>query len=149
MSCSHWCKREECSCSVTKRELAQTLHNTYVLSLSLSPSIEPIIVEVTFRNPLKVPLVLSDLSLLWKFSAKDFSKAQDVLAGEATGEAITNEKEVLAPTVRTGLMLPHQQIITLVISHVSSVCKSFGLFWSLCIIKDFGLLGQSSSIGNK
>uniref|UniRef100_A0A667WW15 Trafficking protein particle complex subunit 8 n=1 Tax=Myripristis murdjan TaxID=586833 RepID=A0A667WW15_9TELE len=65
---------------------------------------EPIIVEVTFRNPLKVPLVLSDLSLLWKFTAKDFSKAQDVLTGEATGEAITNEKEVLAPTVRTGLI---------------------------------------------
>uniref|UniRef100_A0A667WZ23 Trafficking protein particle complex subunit 8 n=1 Tax=Myripristis murdjan TaxID=586833 RepID=A0A667WZ23_9TELE len=78
---------------------------------------EPIIVEVTFRNPLKVPLVLSDLSLLWKFTAKDFSKAQDVLTGEATGEAITNEKEVLAPTVRTGLMLPYQLIITLVISH--------------------------------
>uniref|UniRef100_A0A667WND5 Trafficking protein particle complex subunit 8 n=1 Tax=Myripristis murdjan TaxID=586833 RepID=A0A667WND5_9TELE len=100
---------------------------------------EPIIVEVTFRNPLKVPLVLSDLSLLWKFTAKDFSKAQDVLTGEATGEAITNEKEVLAPTVRTGLMLPYQLIITLVISHVSSVCNCFGLFWSLCIIKDITL----------
>uniref|UniRef100_A0A667X309 Trafficking protein particle complex subunit 8 n=1 Tax=Myripristis murdjan TaxID=586833 RepID=A0A667X309_9TELE len=69
---------------------------------------EPIIVEVTFRNPLKVPLVLSDLSLLWKFTAKDFSKAQDVLTGEATGEAITNEKEVLAPTVRTGLINKQQ-----------------------------------------
>uniref|UniRef100_A0A667WZ17 Trafficking protein particle complex subunit 8 n=1 Tax=Myripristis murdjan TaxID=586833 RepID=A0A667WZ17_9TELE len=68
---------------------------------------EPIIVEVTFRNPLKVPLVLSDLSLLWKFTAKDFSKAQDVLTGEATGEAITNEKEVLAPTARLKL-LPHK-----------------------------------------
>ncbi|KAM3876034.1 trafficking protein particle complex subunit 8 [Diretmus argenteus] len=52
---------------------------------------EPIIVEVTFRNPLKVPLVLSDLLLLWTFTARDFSRPQD----ELEGEAITNEKEVL------------------------------------------------------
>ncbi|KAK7811172.1 hypothetical protein U0070_004715 [Myodes glareolus] len=32
---------------------------------------EPITVEVAFRNPLKVPLLLSDLSLLWKFQPKD------------------------------------------------------------------------------
>uniref|UniRef100_A0A8C7HET7 Trafficking protein particle complex subunit 8 n=1 Tax=Oncorhynchus kisutch TaxID=8019 RepID=A0A8C7HET7_ONCKI len=37
---------------------------------------EPIIVEVVFRNPLKVPLVLSDLSLLWKFTLKDFNRPQ-------------------------------------------------------------------------
>lgn len=29
--------------------------------------------EVAFRNPLKVPLLLSDLSLLWKFQPKDAS----------------------------------------------------------------------------
>uniref|UniRef100_A0A2K6GCU5 Trafficking protein particle complex subunit 8 n=1 Tax=Propithecus coquereli TaxID=379532 RepID=A0A2K6GCU5_PROCO len=34
---------------------------------------EPITVEVAFRNPLKVPLLLTDLSLLWKFQPKDFS----------------------------------------------------------------------------
>uniref|UniRef100_A0A4W5KU92 Trafficking protein particle complex subunit 8 n=1 Tax=Hucho hucho TaxID=62062 RepID=A0A4W5KU92_9TELE len=45
---------------------------------------EPIIVEVAFRNPLKVPLVLSDLSLLWKFTLKDFSQPQpqDVMVGD-------------------------------------------------------------------
>uniref|UniRef100_A0A3B3S3A2 Trafficking protein particle complex subunit 8 n=1 Tax=Paramormyrops kingsleyae TaxID=1676925 RepID=A0A3B3S3A2_9TELE len=32
---------------------------------------EPIIVEVVFRNPLKVPLILTGLSLLWKFSPKE------------------------------------------------------------------------------
>uniref|UniRef100_A0A8C7SV64 Trafficking protein particle complex 8 n=1 Tax=Oncorhynchus mykiss TaxID=8022 RepID=A0A8C7SV64_ONCMY len=54
---------------------------------------EPIIVEVAFRNPLKVPLVLSDLSLLWKFTLKDFSRPQpqDVMVGDAV--TITNEKE--------------------------------------------------------
>ncbi|XP_057208656.1 trafficking protein particle complex subunit 8 isoform X5 [Triplophysa rosa] len=50
---------------------------------------EPIIVEVVFRNPLKVPLVLSALSLLWKFTLKDFSGPQ----GGTIGETITNEKE--------------------------------------------------------
>uniref|UniRef100_A0A674IBZ2 Trafficking protein particle complex subunit 8 n=1 Tax=Terrapene triunguis TaxID=2587831 RepID=A0A674IBZ2_9SAUR len=34
---------------------------------------EPVTVEVAFRNPLKVPLLLTDLSLLWKFQPKDFS----------------------------------------------------------------------------
>ena len=29
--------------------------------------VEPVGVEVVFRNPLKVPLNLSNLSLLWKF----------------------------------------------------------------------------------
>ncbi|XP_077391270.1 trafficking protein particle complex subunit 8 isoform X2 [Festucalex cinctus] len=32
---------------------------------------EPVVVEVTFRNPLKVPLALSHLSLLWKFTRDD------------------------------------------------------------------------------
>uniref|UniRef100_A0A5F8GCW6 Trafficking protein particle complex subunit 8 n=1 Tax=Monodelphis domestica TaxID=13616 RepID=A0A5F8GCW6_MONDO len=31
---------------------------------------EPITVEVAFRNPLKVPLLLTELSLLWKFQPK-------------------------------------------------------------------------------
>uniref|UniRef100_A0A8C7SXS3 Trafficking protein particle complex 8 n=1 Tax=Oncorhynchus mykiss TaxID=8022 RepID=A0A8C7SXS3_ONCMY len=63
---------------------------------------EPIIVEVAFRNPLKVPLVLSDLSLLWKFTLKDFSRPQpqDVMVGDAV--TITNEKEAIAPRVRKG-----------------------------------------------
>uniref|UniRef100_A0A8C7IEG0 Trafficking protein particle complex subunit 8 n=1 Tax=Oncorhynchus kisutch TaxID=8019 RepID=A0A8C7IEG0_ONCKI len=57
---------------------------------------EPIIVEVAFRNPLKVPLVLSDLSLLWKFTFKDFSRPQpqDIMVGDAV--TITNEKEAIA-----------------------------------------------------
>uniref|UniRef100_W5K4I0 Trafficking protein particle complex subunit 8 n=1 Tax=Astyanax mexicanus TaxID=7994 RepID=W5K4I0_ASTMX len=50
---------------------------------------EPIFVEIVFRNPLKVPLALSDLSLLWKFTAKDFSALQ----GGTLGEPITNENE--------------------------------------------------------
>ncbi|CAB1324027.1 unnamed protein product, partial [Coregonus sp. 'balchen'] len=58
---------------------------------------KPIIVEVAFRNPLKVPLVLSDLSLLWKFTLKDFSRPQpqDVMVGDAV--TISNEKEAITP----------------------------------------------------
>uniref|UniRef100_A0A8C0YCX3 Trafficking protein particle complex subunit 8 n=1 Tax=Cyprinus carpio carpio TaxID=630221 RepID=A0A8C0YCX3_CYPCA len=41
---------------------------------------EPIIVEMVFRNLLKVPLALSALSLLWKFTPKDFSGPQVVCA---------------------------------------------------------------------
>uniref|UniRef100_A0A674PQB4 Trafficking protein particle complex subunit 8 n=1 Tax=Takifugu rubripes TaxID=31033 RepID=A0A674PQB4_TAKRU len=51
---------------------------------------EPIIVEVTFRNPLKVSLALSNLSLLWSFSQDDAPKPEE--------PPITNEEE-LAPGV--------------------------------------------------
>ena len=43
-----------------------------IINLGLS-FIEPITVEVAFRNPLKVPLLLTDLSLLWKFQPKGVS----------------------------------------------------------------------------
>ncbi|XP_069477067.1 trafficking protein particle complex subunit 8 isoform X2 [Ambystoma mexicanum] len=51
---------------------------------------EPITVEVAFRNPLKVSLLLTDLSLLWKFHPKDFSGKH---IGEAR-EPISNDKDV-------------------------------------------------------
>ncbi|XP_067086412.1 trafficking protein particle complex subunit 8 isoform X2 [Osmerus mordax] len=54
---------------------------------------EPIIVEVAFRNPLKVPLELSDLSLLWEFTPKDFSRPGDGV----DGEPVSNEEEALCP----------------------------------------------------
>uniref|UniRef100_A0A8C8IUC7 Trafficking protein particle complex 8 n=1 Tax=Oncorhynchus tshawytscha TaxID=74940 RepID=A0A8C8IUC7_ONCTS len=66
---------------------------------------EPIIVEVVFRNPLKVPLVLSDLSLLWKFTLKDFNRPQEDSVGDAV--PISNEKEASVPRARLKL-LPHQ-----------------------------------------
>ncbi|CAI9164534.1 unnamed protein product [Rangifer tarandus platyrhynchus] len=48
---------------------------------------EPITVEVAFRNPLKVPLFLTDLSLLWKFqpkyvSGKDNEEVKELVKGE-------------------------------------------------------------------
>ncbi|XP_051511754.1 trafficking protein particle complex subunit 8-like isoform X2 [Myxocyprinus asiaticus] len=60
---------------------------------------EPIIVEVVFRNPLKVPLALSALSLLWKFTLKDFSGPH----GGTIGETITNEMEAASSKETTAL----------------------------------------------
>lgn len=64
-------------------------------SPALCVSAEPIIVEVTFRNPLKVSLALSNLSLLWSFSHEDGAGSGETLAGEG---AVTNE-EGLTPAV--------------------------------------------------
>ncbi|XP_070688188.1 trafficking protein particle complex subunit 8 [Pempheris klunzingeri] len=50
---------------------------------------EPIIVEVAFRNPLKVSLALSNLSLLWRFTAGGVSPSMDKTTEEV---AITNEE---------------------------------------------------------
>ncbi|XP_076873114.1 trafficking protein particle complex subunit 8 isoform X2 [Brachyhypopomus gauderio] len=56
---------------------------------------EPIIVEVVLRNPLKVPLALAELSLLWKFTPKDFSRP----LGGVPGEPLSNEREAAAGRV--------------------------------------------------
>ncbi|XP_071342862.1 trafficking protein particle complex subunit 8 isoform X2 [Trachinotus anak] len=53
---------------------------------------EPIIVEVTFRNPLKVSLALSNLSLLWRFTADAVSPSKEKTTEELSGETITNEE---------------------------------------------------------
>ncbi|KAL0613451.1 Trafficking protein particle complex subunit 8, partial [Plecturocebus cupreus] len=56
---------------------------------------EPITVEVAFRNPLKVPLLLTDLSLLWKFQPKDFSGKDD----EEVKQLVTSEPEMVGTEV--------------------------------------------------
>ncbi|XP_053322339.1 trafficking protein particle complex subunit 8 isoform X2 [Spea bombifrons] len=48
---------------------------------------EPITVEVSFKNPLKVPLLLTDLSLLWKFQPSEIIQNS---VGEPK-EPITND----------------------------------------------------------
>ncbi|XP_063057048.1 trafficking protein particle complex subunit 8 [Engraulis encrasicolus] len=58
---------------------------------------EPIIVEVSFRNPLRVSLCLTDLSLLWKFTPKDYSRPPDNSQQDAASHTLTNEKEALNP----------------------------------------------------
>uniref|UniRef100_A0AAR2INL4 Trafficking protein particle complex 8 n=1 Tax=Pygocentrus nattereri TaxID=42514 RepID=A0AAR2INL4_PYGNA len=70
---------------------------------------EPMFVEVVFRNPLKVPLVLSDLSLLWKFTTKDFSKPQgalnDIISTEVIPEFTVGLEETKVARLK---LLPHK-----------------------------------------
>uniref|UniRef100_A0A7N6A6A9 Trafficking protein particle complex 8 n=1 Tax=Anabas testudineus TaxID=64144 RepID=A0A7N6A6A9_ANATE len=62
---------------------------------------EPIIVEVMFRNPLKVSLALSKLSLLWRFTP--YSPSEEKTTEELAGETITNEE-----TLARLQLLPHR-----------------------------------------
>ncbi|ERE83769.1 trafficking protein particle complex subunit 8-like protein [Cricetulus griseus] len=57
---------------------------------------EPITVEVAFRNPLKVPLLLSDLSLLWKFQPKDVNGKDIEVREQVTGEPEMIGTEVIS-----------------------------------------------------
>lgn len=57
---------------------------------SVSNSAEPIIVEVTFRNPLKVSLALSKLSLLWRFTPDSKSPSEEKTTEELAAETIAN-----------------------------------------------------------
>uniref|UniRef100_A0A8B9KPE0 Trafficking protein particle complex subunit 8 n=1 Tax=Astyanax mexicanus TaxID=7994 RepID=A0A8B9KPE0_ASTMX len=69
---------------------------------------EPIFVEIVFRNPLKVPLALSDLSLLWKFTAKDFSALQalnNIISTEVIPEFTVSPEETKVARLK---LLPHK-----------------------------------------
>ncbi|XP_007439489.1 trafficking protein particle complex subunit 8 isoform X1 [Python bivittatus] len=78
---------------------------------------EPITVEVAFRNPLKVPLLLSDLSLLWKFQPKDFNTknngetkefetcGKDMIGAEVISEFLINSEETKMARLK---LFPHQ-----------------------------------------
>ncbi|KAM6375074.1 trafficking protein particle complex subunit 8 isoform 8-T8 [Alca torda] len=78
---------------------------------------EPITVEVSFRNPLKVPLLLTDLSLLWKFQPKDFNAKHggetkelgmcddDMIGTEAIAEFLINSEETKVARLK---LFPHQ-----------------------------------------
>ncbi|KAM3619618.1 uncharacterized protein V6R79_010941 [Siganus canaliculatus] len=60
---------------------------------------EPIIVEVAFQNPLKVPLALSNLSLLWTFTAEGASPEMVVTNEENLAEGVTQKDEVVTTEV--------------------------------------------------
>uniref|UniRef100_A0A672KZ25 Trafficking protein particle complex subunit 8 n=1 Tax=Sinocyclocheilus grahami TaxID=75366 RepID=A0A672KZ25_SINGR len=73
---------------------------------------EPIIVEVVFRNPLKVPLALSALSLLWKFTLKGFSDPQggttalkDIIDTQVIPEFTISPEETKVARLK---LLPHK-----------------------------------------
>ncbi|XP_021120775.1 trafficking protein particle complex subunit 8 isoform X5 [Heterocephalus glaber] len=66
---------------------------------------EPITVEVAFRNPLKVPLFLTDLSLLWKFQPKDVN-GKDT---EEVRELVTGEPEMIGAEVISEFLINSEE----------------------------------------
>ncbi|XP_036275711.1 trafficking protein particle complex subunit 8 isoform X5 [Pipistrellus kuhlii] len=66
---------------------------------------EPITVEVAFRNPLKVPLLLTNLSLLWKFQPKDSSGKND----EEVKELVTSEPEMIGTEVISEFLINSEE----------------------------------------
>ncbi|XP_021562317.1 trafficking protein particle complex subunit 8 isoform X4 [Carlito syrichta] len=67
---------------------------------------EPITVEVAFRNPLKVPLLLTDLSLLWKFQPKDFSGKDN----EEVKQLVTGEPEMIGAEVISEFLINSEEL---------------------------------------
>ncbi|XP_027432300.1 trafficking protein particle complex subunit 8 isoform X5 [Zalophus californianus] len=66
---------------------------------------EPVTVEVAFRNPLKVPLLLTDLSLLWKFQPKDSSRKDN----EEVKELVTGEPEMIGTEVISEFLINSEE----------------------------------------
>ncbi|KAI5279130.1 Trafficking Protein Particle Complex Subunit 8 [Manis pentadactyla] len=66
---------------------------------------EPVTVEVAFRNPLKVPLLLTDLSLLWKFQPQDFSGKEN----EEVKEPVTGEPEMIGTEVISEFLINSEE----------------------------------------
>ncbi|XP_063087867.1 trafficking protein particle complex subunit 8 isoform X3 [Cavia porcellus] len=66
---------------------------------------EPITVEVAFRNPLKVPLLLTDLSLLWKFQPKDINGKDN----EEVRELVTGEPEMIGTEVISEFLINNEE----------------------------------------
>ncbi|XP_075069567.1 trafficking protein particle complex subunit 8 isoform X2 [Mixophyes fleayi] len=85
---------------------------------------EPITVEVSFKNPLKVPLLLTDLSLLWKFQQKDFSQRHD----EEVKEPISNEKDLLSKGKSFSDVIGTEEIREFVISNEETKIVRLKLF---------------------
>lgn len=93
---------------------------------------EPIIVEVTLRNPLKVPLILSNLSLLWRFTA-DSNEA--VFTNEGTqSTALTQTDDIITNEVLSEFCLgPEESKLARVklLPHRTGQLNIVGLVYSL------------------
>ncbi|XP_077439966.1 trafficking protein particle complex subunit 8 isoform X3 [Vanacampus margaritifer] len=98
---SMWCKLEERLAAAANRgslpanfQPSQCYLNSQTDNLRhpLAAVEEPVVVEVTFRNPLKVPLALSRLSLLWKFT-RDHHAGAD--GAEDSGDQLVGNQDAL------------------------------------------------------
>ncbi|XP_053570976.1 trafficking protein particle complex subunit 8 isoform X2 [Bombina bombina] len=85
---------------------------------------EPITVEVSFKNPLKVPLLLTDLSLLWKFHPKDFSEKHN---GEVK-EPVSNERDLITKGKCSNDIIGTEEISEFLISNEETKIARLKLF---------------------
>ncbi|XP_073535306.1 trafficking protein particle complex subunit 8 isoform X1 [Phyllobates terribilis] len=85
---------------------------------------EPITVEVSFKNPLKVPLLMTDLSLLWKFQPKDFTQKEN----EELQEPISNEKDLLSKGRSFSDVIGTEEIAEFVINNEETKIARLKLF---------------------
>ncbi|KAK9519979.1 hypothetical protein VZT92_022668 [Zoarces viviparus] len=99
-----WCHLEEQLVATANRGVVpatfqptQCCLNSHTdnLRYPLAVAEEPIIVEMTLSNPLKVPLALSNLSLLWRFTVEGAAPSEEQTSEESAGEAITNEESLI------------------------------------------------------
>ncbi|CAN9500793.1 unnamed protein product [Ophioblennius macclurei] len=68
---------------------------------------EPVVVELPFQNPLKVPLVLYNLSLLWTFEEDNATteKGDEVVTPQTIQEFLLSPEEIKTARLR---LLPHR-----------------------------------------
>uniref|UniRef100_A0A8C6QZ68 Trafficking protein particle complex 8 n=2 Tax=Nannospalax galili TaxID=1026970 RepID=A0A8C6QZ68_NANGA len=113
-SCQQWRELEEHAVAVANRgaipagfQPTQYCLNSYSDNSRFPLAVveEPITVEVAFRNPLKVPLLLSDLSLLWKFQPKDVSGKDD----EEVKELIAAGPEMIGTEVISEFLINSEE----------------------------------------
>ncbi|XP_074057159.1 trafficking protein particle complex subunit 8 isoform X3 [Macrotis lagotis] len=113
-SCQQWRELEEQVVAViNKGIIPSNFHPTqYCLNsytdnsrFPLAVVEEPITVEVAFRNPLKVPLLLTELSLLWKFQPKG-SNSKD---NEETKELVTCGHEMIGTEVISEFLINSEE----------------------------------------
>uniref|UniRef100_A0A665T8A0 Trafficking protein particle complex 8 n=1 Tax=Echeneis naucrates TaxID=173247 RepID=A0A665T8A0_ECHNA len=91
---------------------------------------EPMIVELTFRNPLKVSLALSNLSLLWRFTPDAASPSKEKMPEEFMGETITNEETLALGCYRLYMLLFSQARLRL-LPHRTGQLNIVGVVYNL------------------
>lgn len=75
---------------------------------------EPMTLEVVLSNPLKVALVLLDVTLLWKFLPVDYGSA----SGDKSTQLISNESTAGSVKVSQDVVLWHETSAIFVQDHI-------------------------------
>ncbi|XP_047506030.1 trafficking protein particle complex subunit 8 isoform X2 [Pieris napi] len=119
----YWSKLEESLLHVAQGSIPMIFKPTTDLytqkndSSPIVPQGEPIHVAITLKNPLKVPLLLTDLELLWNFTPSS--------SGIVEGETYNNEYSIAAGQVLESNVIHGQRIKSL---HLEGECQKMVSF---------------------